>query len=278
MSHPANEPAPERAAAAPSAVTVAAPSAALLLLALGLGLSARATPAAAQSPAPPLLAGATQLLVVTTPDWDATAGELRRYVRDGAASPWRPDGGSIPIVVGRTGLAWGVGFDALAEGSEPHKREGDGKSPAGVFPLGTAFGFAPPDSAQWVKLPWLQLTATTECVDDTASAQYTNVLDRSAVPRVDWASSERMRSIGVYRLGAVIAYNETPPVNGRGSCVFLHIWGGPDSHTAGCTAMDAGELERLLGWLDPEADPVVVQVPAHAYARLRGVWGLPERN
>jgi D-alanyl-D-alanine dipeptidase len=169
-----------------------------------------------------------------------------------------------------------VGFDRFAEGTEPHKNEGDGKSPAGVFPLGTAFGFVHPDSARWVKLPYLQLVATTECVDDTASAHYTNVLDRAAVPRVDWSSSERMRAIGVYRLGAVIAYNESPPTKGRGSCVFFHIWSGPSSHTAGCTAMDATELERLVAWLDPKARPVVLQVPADVYERLRGRWGLPD--
>ncbi len=245
-------------------------------------LAARcAAPAAAQVSAqpssPPALADATQLLVVTTPDWNATSGVMRRYVRPDPASPWRAEAGPIPIVVGRTGLAWGAGFDQLAETNEPRKREGDGKSPAGVFPLGTAFGFAPADSARQVKLPWLQLAATTECVDDTTSAYYTNVLDRGSILRVDWRSSERMREIGVYRLGAVIAYNESPPVKGRGSCVFLHIWGGPDSHTAGCTAMDAAELERLLAWLDPEAHPAVLQLPADVYERLRRGWGLPAR-
>ncbi|MHB1192000.1 MAG: L,D-transpeptidase family protein [Longimicrobiales bacterium] len=240
-----------------------------------------AAPAAAQVSAQPSspasLSRATQLLVVTTADWTTTSGELRRFVRPDPRSPWQAEGGPIPIVVGRTGLAWGVGFDRLAEGAEPHKREGDGKSPAGVFPLGTAFGFAPADSARHVRLPWLQLAATTECVDDTASAHYTKVLDRGAVPGVDWSSSERMREIRVYRLGAVIAYNEAPAVKGRGSCVFLHVWGGPRSHTAGCTAMDAGELEKLLAWLEPAAHPAVIQVPADVYQRLRSGWGLPAR-
>lgn len=234
-----------------------------------------ANQAAAQAPSP--LAGATQLLVVTTADWTTTSGELRRFVRDDPRSPWRAEGDVVPIVVGRTGLAWGVAFDTFAEDAEPHKREGDGKSPAGVFPLGTAFGFAPADSARHVKLPWLQLVAGTECVDDTASAHYTKVLDRGAVPSVDWSSSERMREIGVYRLGAVIAYNEAPRVKGRGSCVFFHIWGGPRSHTAGCTAMDAGHLEQVMSWLDPNAAPVVLQLPADVYQRLRSSWGLPDR-
>ena len=251
------------------------PAATLLLAACCVAFSA-AHASAQTSPLSPL-AGATQLLVVTTDDWGATSGEMRRFVRDDARSQWRSDGGVVPIVVGRTGLAWGVGFDRFAEGAEPHKYEGDGKSPAGIFPLGTAFGFAPADSVPWVRLPWLQLVPTTECVDDTASAHYTGVVDRGAVTRVDWRSSERMRGIGVYRLGAVVAYNESPPTRGRGSCVFLHIWGGPRSHTAGCTAMDAGELETLMAWLDPNARPVVVQVPVRVYERMLIDWGLPAR-
>ena len=239
--------------------------------------TAWAAPLTAQTPAPASLAGSTQLVVVTTNGWDSTTGELVRFVRDDVRSPWRRDGDPVPIVVGRTGIAWGVGFDRFAEGTEPHKREGDGKSPAGIFPLEPAFGFSPPDSVPWVRLRYLQLVSTTECVDDTASAHYTDVLDRGAVERVDWQSSEQMRRIGSYRLGVVIDYNATPPTKGRGSCVFFHIWGGPRSHTAGCTAMDAGELERLVAWLDPEARPVVAQVPAGVYERVRADWGLPER-
>lgn len=236
-----------------------------------------AAQAKAQTPTPATLAGSTQLVVVTTDGWDSTTGELVRYARDGVHAPWRRDGNPIPIVVGRTGIAWGVGFDRFAEGTEPHKREGDGKSPAGIFPLRLAFGFAPPDSVPWVRLRYLQLVQTTECVDDTASVHYTDVLDRGAVERVDWASSERMRGIRSYRLGVVIDYNATPPTRGRGSCVFLHIWGGPTSHTAGCTAMDAGELEKLVAWLDPDARPVVAQIPVGVYERVRAGWGLPER-
>ncbi len=236
-----------------------------------------AAPLPAQIPAPATLAVSTQLVMVTTDGWDSTTGRLERFARDDTGSAWRRDGEAVPIVVGRTGIAWGVGFDRFAERAEPHKQEGDGKSPAGVFPLRIAFGFAPPDSVSWVRLPYLRLVSTTECVDDAASAHYNEVLDRGSVERVDWDSSERMRRIGSYRLGVIIDYNASPPARARGSCVFLHIWGGPRSHTAGCTAMDATELERLVAWLDPRARPVVAQLPTSAYERVRADWGLPER-
>lgn len=224
---------------------------------------------------PPLLADARQLIVVTTPDWDSTAGTLRRFVRDGAGGEWRPEGAPIPVVVGRSGLGWGIGEEALARAGEPVKQEGDGRSPAGLFPLDTVFGFAPPDSMSWVRLPYVMLDTGSECVDDGGSAHYNTVVDRGRVPLVDWTSAEHMRAIQEYRLGVIVGYNATPPRRGRGSCIFLHIWDGPGSVTAGCTAFDAGALEEVVRWLDPKRRPVLVQLPTATYGRLRGQWAMP---
>jgi D-alanyl-D-alanine dipeptidase len=214
-----------------------------------------------------------QLLVVTTPAWDSISGTLRRYERAGASSPWRAVGAPVPIVVGETGLAWGDG--ALGRRDDPRKREGDGKAPAGRFPLGTAFGFAPPASMDWVRQPYRALDEGTECVDDTTSSHYNRVVERGAVGRVDWKSAERMRSIDLYRLGVIVGYNDRPVRRGRGSCIFLHIWRSAGSPTSGCTAMPAEDLEAIVRWLDPSRRPTLVQLPAAEYARLRRSWSLP---
>jgi len=217
---------------------------------------------------------AEQLVVVTTPGWNSTTGTMRRFERSTRASEWRSLDAPIPVVVGRTGIAWGVGFDDIsAEG--PHKHEGDGKAPAGVFALDTAFGFAPQDSMRDVKLPYVQLLPSTDCVDDTASAHYNTVVDKAAVPRVDWNSAEHMREVPQYKIGVIVGYNATPPVKGRGSCIFLHIWTGPDSHTAGCTALDEEKLREVMAWLDPKRQPLFVQLTAQDYSALRSDWKLP---
>jgi D-alanyl-D-alanine dipeptidase len=92
-----------------------------------------------------LLDASQQIVVVVTPGWTSTTGTMQRFERATRASEWTPLDSAIPVVVGRTGIAWGVGFDGIsAEG--PHKHEGDGKAPAGVFPLDTAFGFGSRDS------------------------------------------------------------------------------------------------------------------------------------
>ena len=57
-----------------------------------------------------------QLVLVITPDWSATTGRLQRYERT-ENNKWTPVGAAVPIVVGRTGLAWGRG----AELSPPAK-------------------------------------------------------------------------------------------------------------------------------------------------------------
>jgi D-alanyl-D-alanine dipeptidase len=217
----------------------------------------------------------TQLVVVTTAHWDSTAGVLRRFTRQAAGGSWAADGPAIPVVVGRTGLAWDPALEADAAAGDPRKREGDGRSPAGRFPLDTVFGFAPRDSVGWVRLPYVALSPTADCVDDTASAHYNTVVDRATVARVDWTSAEHMREVAQYRLGVIVGYNAAPPRHGRGSCIFLHIWNGSGSTTAGCTAFDAGELTRLVAWLDPARHPMLVQLPAQEYERMRRTWGLP---
>src|SRR5438270_495076 len=80
---------------------------------------------------PTVIAAARQLVVVTTPDWNNTTGTLRRFTRESSNDRWHVASGPIPVVVGRTGLAWGLGFDDDATGTRdaPHKHEGDGRSP-----------------------------------------------------------------------------------------------------------------------------------------------------
>jgi zinc D-Ala-D-Ala dipeptidase len=215
-----------------------------------------------------------QLVVVITPSWTSTVGTMTRFGRATQTSAWTRLGSPIPLVVGRTGIAWGVGFDNVSTDG-PHKHEGDGKAPAGIFPLDTAFGFAARDSVTTVQLPYVQLLPTTDCVDDTASAQYNMVVDKAAVTRVDWNSAEHMREVPQYEIGVIVGYNASPSVKGRGSCIFLHIWAGPGSHTAGCTAFDETKLSEVMAWLDPHKRPLLVQLTADEYEKLRAIWKLP---
>jgi D-alanyl-D-alanine dipeptidase len=256
----------------------------LLLLAGGrFAFSAAQAGAANRDP----FVGSTQLIVVATSNWGAVTGQLQRFERITVNEPWRPFGEPIPIVVGRNGMGWGIGLVAADDpnvrlASDPVKKEGDGKSPAGIFDLGSAFGY----SAQplpGLKLPYLTLTESIECVDDVNSKYYNRIVDRSAVAP-DWNSSEHMRDVGEsYRWGIVVDLNRTiarrnqdVPEPGGGSCVFLHIWHDQSQGTAGCTAMSQMNLEALLTWLDPKRRPLLLQLPMPAYERLTHRWNLPK--
>jgi D-alanyl-D-alanine dipeptidase len=222
-----------------------------------------------QEPAP------LQAVVSLTADWDSTAAVVQRYERQSARASWRAVGPPIAAMVGRTGLAWGSGLP-LEHGPGPEKHEGDGKGPAGIFRLGPAFGYAPADSVAWIRLPYVHSRESVKCVDDPASLRYNRLVDQDTVAAPDWHSHEEMRlASGVYRLGIWVSHNDSPPVPGAGSCIFVHVWQGPGVPTVGCTAVDAADIEALLRWLDPRAHPVLVQAPRAAYPALAAALGLP---
>jgi len=227
------------------------------------------------SPLPEAIAESRQLILVTTGGWNAVDGEIRLYERDSINDRWKAVGEKISVVVGRNGMAWGRGLHGDPIGEGPVKQEGDGRAPAGVFRLSSAFGYAPPEQAGDVKLPYVQAVATLECVDDPQSAHYNRIIDRGAVENPDWKSSERMRrEDDQYRWGVVVDHN-AQGVSGRGSCVFLHIWEGAGKGTAGCTAMNLSSIEDLLRRLDAKKRPILVQLPQVELARWRKAWGLP---
>lgn len=219
--------------------------------------------AAAQTPLPP---SATKLLVVTTPGWDTVGGTITRYER--RHGQWKRAGRPVPVVVGKAGMAWDPKL-AQRVPAGPVKHEGDNRSPAGIFPVTQTFGFAAARSTNY-----MALTTNTECVDDSKSAHYTQVLDRSQTPNVDWNSSEHMRSVVEYRWGAVVGYNMEQPAPGSGSCIFLHVWDGPGQGTSGCTAMPERDMKRLVRWIGP--DTMLVQMPEAEYKSVQRAWGLPE--
>jgi D-alanyl-D-alanine dipeptidase len=227
-------------------------------------------PASAADP----LHGALQVVLVTTDGWDGVNGTAQRFERRSASAPWQAVGAAIPVVVGRSGLAWGRGV-APVDGPGPVKREGDGKAPAGAFRLSTVFGQTPDKPAGWA-LPYRYLGNDVECVDDAKSAFYNRVTTRAAAGRAEWTSAEKMWEEPLYKWGVVVEHNTTPSVQAAGgSCIFLHIWRGPGRGTAGCTAMDEAALTTTIGWLAPKRQPLLVQLPRSEYERLKSTWKLP---
>jgi len=222
-----------------------------------------------------------QLVMVVTREYDSITGRMAVFERDGASAPWRRVMGPFPVTVGRTGLAFGRGLHGHGPSLPgiPAKHEGDGKAPAGAFALTMGFSYRPASLGFSPKMPMHHVTADTICVENPPSRKYNAVFDESTAGPPDWSGPDRMlRADGLYENGLFVAHNTDPVAPGAGSCIFIHSWRGPDSPTAGCTAMEPGRVVELLRFLDPVMSPVMVQLPGQARDRLAGAWGLPDQE
>lgn len=215
-----------------------------------------------------------QLILVVTKNWQDIRGDLQRYERVEGA--WKKVGPQIQTIIGRTGLAWGRGLHNDTPIQGPTKREGDGKSPAGVFKLTAAFGYDSASVNNWIKLPYFHSVPSLECVDDSQSQFYNQIVDRKAVTP-DWNSSEKMlMTSDAYKYGVVVDHNPNPSTPKGGSCIFLHIWGGANSSgTAGCTSMTEAHMVDVARWIDPALNPIIVQLTQDGYKAAKKPWALP---
>ena len=132
-------------------------------------------------------------------------------------------------------------FGVAATGA---KREGDGKTPSGAYPMRGGFGiYANPGLGSWF------VTSTRDVwVDDPGSSLY-NTHQRTPVNR-RWSSAERLRLSPAYNYAQVIGYNERR-VRGRGSAIFLHV--DQARGTAGCVSLSTSSLVAVMRWQKPGA-------------------------
>lgn len=187
-----------------------------------------------------IIGPSTQLLLVrnTNPaDVEVRVMALER--RDGR---WQMPFAPLEGVIGRKGFA-----------PPGEKREGDGRTPSGIYPLGMVFGYAASFST---RMPYRQATPDDLWVDDVEAPDYNQWVKRGETKA---SSFERMRrDDDAYKYGIVVEYNTQPILKGQGSAIFLHLWRGRGMPTAGCIALAERDLLRILGWLDPAANPLII--------------------
>jgi L,D-peptidoglycan transpeptidase YkuD (ErfK/YbiS/YcfS/YnhG family) len=82
-----------------------------------------------------------------------------------------------------------------------------------------------------------------------------------------------LRDDDLYEFALDLEHNRAPVTPGHGSCIFVHVWGGPDVPVTGCTALSKTDLQTLLVWLKPDA--AWVALPESEYRALRDLWALP---
>jgi D-alanyl-D-alanine dipeptidase len=224
---------------------------------------------------PPELAQAGQVILVTTPGWNSPQGQLQRFER--RAGAFVPVGTPLSVWIGGKGMAWRSDEGAPPPPVQgPVKREGDGRSPAGILTFGNMWGYAP-KAPEGVRLPYTTATGCDRCVDDLEHADYARIIHLNSpdAPRT-WRSAEHLRmDTDHYRYMVVIHYNDLKPLKGAGSCIFFHVSPPPGGGTAGCTALPTEDLLTVLRWMDPAQHPVLVQVPEPILDIARAAWSLP---
>jgi L,D-peptidoglycan transpeptidase YkuD (ErfK/YbiS/YcfS/YnhG family) len=191
-----------------------------------------------------------QILLVTGNDF-LFFKSMKVHALEKTDSGWRQAMDPIDATIGRNGFA-----------PYGEKREGDGRTPSGLYRLGTAFGYA--ESAA-TKMPYRQSMPDDVWIDDPNAPDYNRWVRQS---RTRALSFERMKRVDhLYQYGMVIEYNTDPVIKGHGSAIFLHIWAGPKSATAGCVAVSEDNLLGILSWLDPAAKPAILINPEPALKR-----------
>ena len=197
-----------------------------------------------------MIRDSSQALIVTNRCSSATLVNVFKLEKKD--SQWKIIQEPIDGVIGKNGFA-----------APGEKREGDGKSPSGIFSLETAFGYS--QSIQ-TKMPYRQAQADDLWIDDVNSVDYNRWVKKGDTNALSY---ERMRrDDNLYKYGFVIDYNTAPVIKGHGSAIFFHIWRGKDIPTEGCVAVSEENIIKILDWLDPQARPLIIMGKENTIKRL----------
>jgi L,D-peptidoglycan transpeptidase YkuD (ErfK/YbiS/YcfS/YnhG family) len=162
-------------------------------------------------------------LTVIMTAWGATQGILLA------------DGRRFECTLGRNGMAL-----------PPDKKEGDGKTPIGIFPLRQLLYRADRVPKPITGLPIEILTKETGWCEDPAHPDYNKKI---TLPHP--AVHDRMtREDHLYDYVVVIGYNDAPPVAGKGSAIFMHLARPDFTPTAGCVGLRAEDILEVLKHCD----------------------------
>ena len=121
-------------------------------------------------------------------------------------------------------------------------REGDEKTPLGDYYL--RFGLYRADR---LPAPQSPLTFRPLRVDDGwCDASSDPAYNRFIRLPYDASHEKLWREDGAYDIILVISHNDSPPITGLGSAVFIHIAQADDRQTLGCVALTPDVMVKLM--------------------------------
>lgn len=126
------------------------------------------------------------------------------------------------------------------------KREGDGATPLGTWPLRRVVYRADAGPRPLTSLPIRPIAGSDGWCDAPGDPNYNRGV-RHPYP----ASAERMwRADHLYDLVLILGHNDCPRVRGGGSAIFLHVARAGFTPTEGCVALSRRDARLLLARVD----------------------------
>lgn len=130
-------------------------------------------------------------------------------------------------------------------GAKPaaEKREGDGATPLGLWPIRAALLRSDRVPAPATRLPWRWLRPSDGWSDDPVDPAYNRPV---ALPH-PFSAESLWRDDHVYDVILILGHNDSPPVAPMGSAIFWHLTQPDRRPTEGCVAIDR---DTMLRWLE----------------------------
>ena len=153
-------------------------------------------------------------------------------------------------------MAHGVKRAAIGRGSvRPLKREGDGGTPLGRFPIRLVLYRADRMKRPRTTLPVRAIRAHDCWCDEPLDRNY-NRLVRLPTKR---SAEGLMREDALYDLVLVLGYNDRPRIRGKGSAIFVHLARDGYTPTEGCIAFSRRVLVGVLAELKRDTDFLIMR-------------------
>jgi L,D-peptidoglycan transpeptidase YkuD (ErfK/YbiS/YcfS/YnhG family) len=135
------------------------------------------------------------------------------------------------------------------------KREGDGATPLGVWPIRKVLYRADRGGPPATRLPLQEIREHDGWCDAPADPAYNQpvTLPYPASAETLWREDE------LYDLCVILGHNDDPPIPDRGSAIFLHCAKPGYPPTQGCVALARQDLEGLLAMAEPGDALMVAQ-------------------
>jgi L,D-peptidoglycan transpeptidase YkuD (ErfK/YbiS/YcfS/YnhG family) len=164
-------------------------------------------------------------------------------------APGRPNEGRLLLPQGVRRAAIGrSGIGAL-------KREGDGATPLGRFPIREVMYRADRVPRPRTRLPVRAIRADDGWCDDPSDRNYNRRIRLSSRRGAEGLT----RADHLYDLIVVLGYNDRPRVKGKGSAIFMHLARAGYTPTEGCIALSRRDLSVLMQHLRPGSSLVVMR-------------------